>query len=226
MSDLKRLENNLRIRFKNKKLLTQALTHRSYLNEVSLPGLQSNERLEFLGDTVLSFVISDWLYQRLPNYPEGNLTNLRSNLVRTSSLAKIGKKLRIGDFLLLSKGERDSGGAQNPSLLANGVEAIIGAVFIDQGLETVKKFIKSNFRPFLDQLLQSGEFKDSKNILQEKLQAEIKQSPIYKILNQQGPNHNKTFIVGVYAKGKLLAKGVGKSKQQAEQEAAKNALGN
>lgn len=220
MNNLGELENNLKVTFKNKKLLTQALTHRSFLNETSLT-LGSNERLEFLGDAILSFVISVWLYQQLPDYPEGNLTNLRSNLVRTSSLAKLGRKLKIGDYLLLSKGEKGSGGQKNPSLLANGMEAIIGAIYLDQGLEKVKKFLHFHFSPDLDKLLQLGQFKDYKSILQEKLQAEMKQSPNYKILNQHGPDHSKTFIVGVYNKEKLLAKGVGKSKQKAEQQAAK-----
>jgi len=224
MNNLETLEKNLGVNFKNKKLLIQALTHRSFLNETNQPDIESNERLEFLGDTILSFVISDWLFEKFPDYFEGNLTNIRSNLVRTAALATISQQLRIGDHLLLSKGERESGGVKNPSLLANALEAVIGAIFLDQGLKTVKKFIRDNFSLTLDALIRSGGFKDSKSLLQEKIQAETNSSPVYKTLSEKGPDHNKTFTIGVFLNDKLLATGTGKSKQQAEEEAAQIAL--
>jgi ribonuclease-3 len=193
------------------------------LNEAQTD-IESNERLEFLGDTILSFVISEWLFERFPDYPEGNLTNIRSNLVRTASLAAISRRLGIGNHLLLSKGERESGGVRNPTLLANALEAIIGAISLDQDLKTVKKFIRDKFLPTLDTLIRSGNFKDSKSLLQEKIQAETNSSPVYKTLAEEGPDHRKTFTVGVFLDEKLLATGVGKSKQQAEEGAAQIAL--
>lgn len=225
-TSLGQLEKNLGVKFKNQKLLKQALTHRSFLNEASQSGGKSNERLEFLGDAILSFLISGWLFKQFPDYPEGNLTNIRANLVKTTSLAKLSQKIKIGDFLLMSRGEKESGGANNVSLLANALEAMIGAIYLDQNLKTVEKFIRQHFSPILTALLKTGSFKDSKSLLQEKTQAENSQSPVYKTLKEEGPDHDKIFTVGVFLDNQLLATGVGKSKQQAEEEAAKMALGN
>lgn len=222
--NLDNLEKNLGIKFNNPKLLAQALVHRSYLNEVTDQRIRSNERLELLGDSILSFIISEWVFFQFPNYPEGELTNLRSNIVRTSSLAQIAKESQVGKYLLLSRGEQESGGAQNPSILADTLEAIIGAIYLDQGIDVAQKFIKEKFTPLIKTITKKGEFKDAKSILQEKLQAERKQAPIYKTLKEEGPDHDKIFTVGVYVQGKLLAKGKGKSKQTAEVEAAKKAL--
>lgn len=222
--NLDNLEKKLGIQFKNPKLLAQALIHRSYLNEIAGKGIRSNERLELLGDSILSFIISEWLFFKFPNYPEGELTNLRSNIVRTSSLAQIAQELGLGDYLLLSRGEQESGGAQNPSILANALEAIIGAIYLDQGIITAQNFIKEKFAPLINKITKRGEFKDAKSILQEKLQADLKQAPVYKTLKEEGPDHDKTFTVGVFIQKKLLAKGKGKSKQEAEEKAAKTAL--
>lgn len=224
MNNFKDLEKNLGTKFKNKKLLIQALTHRSFLNEANQPDIESNERLEFLGDTILSFIISEWLFKQFPDYLEGDLTNIRSNLVRTASLTKIAQRLKIGNYLLLSKGEKESGGQKNPTLLANALEAVIGAIFLDQDLKTVKKFIRNNFSSALESLIRLGGLKDSKSLLQEKIQSETNFSPVYKTIKEEGPDHNKTFTVGVFLNNKLLATGKGKSKQQAEEEAAKIAL--
>lgn len=218
------LENRLGIKFNDLKLLTRALTHRSFLNETRQIEQESNERLEFLGDAVLSFVVSEWLYQQFPQYPEGNLTNLRSNLVKAACLAKIGQKLKIGDYLLLSRGERASGGNRNPTLLANTLEAIIGAIFLDQGLKNLKVFIHRFFSPALKDIIGLRSFKDSKNLLQEKIQKGDDRPPAYKILKQEGPDHKKIFTVGVFVKDKLLASGRGKNKLEAEEVAAKAAL--
>lgn len=224
MKNLDQLQKRLGVNFNNLKLLAQALVHRSYLNETTGQGLESNERLEFLGDAVLSFIVSSWLYQEFPDYEEGRLTNLRSNLVRTSTLAQTASQLEIGQYLLMSRGEKNSGGKENPSLLANSLEAIIGAIFLDQGIKKTDDFVKANLKPFLKQLLVKGEFKDSKSLLQEKIQEKIKESPVYKTLKEKGPDHDKIFTVGVYSQGKLITKGEGKSKQEAEEKAAKLAL--
>lgn len=222
--NLDQLEKRLGVRFKNSAILIRALTHRSFLNEARRPKPESNERLEFLGDAVLSFVISKLLYQQFPHYQEGNLTNLRSNLVKTLTLAKIGKELTLGDYLLLSRGEEDSGGRQNLTLIANAVEALIGAIFLDQGIKVVEDFIRRFFSGTLESIIRLGNFKDFKNILQEKVQSGKIKPPFYKILSQCGPDHNKTFTVGVFLKNKLLAKGVGKNKLEAEKEAARTVL--
>jgi ribonuclease III len=220
------LEKNLGFKFRRPNLLKEALTHRSYLNEFRKQKIQSNERLEFLGDAVLSLVVSNWLFKKFPHFPEGKLTNLRSNLVKTGSLAQIAQKLKIGEHLLLSKGEKESQGQKNPTLLANTLEAIIGALFLDQGSKTVEIFIRENFEFLLKGILRSGRLKDYKSLLQEKTQAQMGQSPIYKTAKEKGPEHNKIFTVNVLVKNVILATGIGKSKQKAQEEAAKKALEN
>lgn len=220
----KSLEKRLKIKINNPSLFKQALIHRSYINESKEGDLKNNERLEFLGDAVLSFVMSSWLYKEFPEFPEGNMTNMRSNLVKTGALAEIAKNLKIGEFLFLSKGEEDSGGRSNNSLLADALEAIIGAIYLDQGVETAREFITSNFRLSLEKVVKNGEFKDYKSLLQEKIQATIKNPPAYKTIREEGPDHAKTFTVGVYSNNKLICSGKGKSKQEAEESAAKLAL--
>ena len=222
--ELNHLAANLGVKFNNLQILKEALTHRSYLNEFKNKNFQSNERLEFLGDAVLSFVVSSWLFKEFPYYFEGKLTNLRSNLVKTVSLTKIAQKLKVGDYLLLSKGEKESQGQQNPTLLANAMESIIGAIFLDQGIETAKIFVETHFQPLLREVIQTGKFKDYKSLLQEKIQAQTSHSPFYKTVKTEGPEHNKIFTVNVMVEGKVLATGMGKSKQKAEEEAAKKAL--
>lgn len=218
------LEKNLGFKFKNPSLLREALTHRSYLNEFKKQPIQSNERLEFLGDAVLSFIVSNWLFKKFPGFTEGKLTNLRSNLVKTTSLTQIAQKLKIGEYLLLSKGEKGTQGQKNPTLLANTLEAIIGALFLDQGLKTTEIFIGENFEFLLEEVMRSGRLKDYKSLLQEKIQAQSSQSPVYKTIKEKGPEHNKIFTVNVLSQGKILASGTGKSKQKAQEEAAKQAL--
>jgi ribonuclease III len=217
------VEKKIKVSFKNKNLLKQAFVHRSFLNENRKEQLESNERLEFLGDSILGFVISSYIYKKLPQYKEGKLTNLRSNLVRTTTLAQLSQNLNLGENLLLSKGEKASNGKRNQSLLANLFEALIGAIYIDQGIEQAEKFILEQFEEIIKETA-SRELKDSKSLLQEKIQITVKETPVYKILKETGPDHNKTFIVGVYSQEKLLAKGIGTNKQMAEEEAASNAL--
>jgi len=219
------LEKKLKLKFKQTRLLKQSLIHRSYLNESRGDQLQSNERLEFLGDAILSFCISEKLYRQFPNYPEGDLTNIRSNLVKTTSLAAIASQLKLGSYLNLSHGEDDSGGRTNTSILADSLEALIGAIFLDTGLESVHRFINTYFDPKLAELIQSGSFKDSKSLLQEKVQANNNNPPpTYQTLKEEGPDHQKTFTVGVFLNQKLLATAKGKNKREAEEAAAGKAL--
>lgn len=222
--ELTELEKKLQIKFRNLTLLKNALVHRSYLNEKQEEDLNSNERLEFLGDSVLSLVTSQYLYQKYPNDPEGVLTNYRSSLVKTQTLANVAKTLGLGRFLFLSKGEEESGGRENLSLLADTLEAVIGAIYLDQGFLSCRNFISLFLLPLLPKIIQKGEYRDYKSLFQEYLQAQGKTSPLYKVLQTLGPEHAKTFTIGVYCQKENLGEGKGHSKQIAQQEAAKAAL--
>ncbi|MEK7551579.1 MAG: ribonuclease III [Patescibacteria group bacterium] len=208
---------------KNKQLFEQAFIHRSYLNEAK-EKISSNERLEFLGDSVISFVISEHLFNKFPNYNEGILTNMRSLLVSTKSLAELSRDLDFGNFLKLSKGEEESKGRQNQSLLADSFEAYVGALFIDSGIEITKNFLIEVFNQKIQILETEGSFKDPKSLLQEFVQSRKQNSPIYKVLREHGPAHSKIFTMGVFIEGKLIEQGDGKSKQEAEENAAVKAL--
>ncbi len=210
-------------KFKNKKLLAQAFTHRSYLNEAKNK-VESNERLEFLGDSILSFVVSNYLYSKYPKFEEGTLTNLRSLLVNTKSLGSLAKELDFGSKLLLSKGEEESKGRQNQSLLADSFEAFVGALFLDQGIEATKLFLFETLLKRADELAKKTTFKDPKSLFQEYVQARKQSSPLYKVIKEVGPAHEKIFTVGVYVKDVLFGTGAGRSKQEAEENAAKKAL--
>ncbi len=209
--------------FKNKQLFRQAFIHRSYLNETK-EVLNSNERLEFLGDSILSFIVSEYLFQTYPNFNEGILTNIRSLVVNTKSLAIIAREFKLGDHLMLSRGEEESKGRQNESLLANSVEAFLGALFLDQDLDAVRKFLLPIFTPKIDDIVKNKAFKDPKSLLQEHVQAQKQNSPQYKVLQEEGPPHAKIFTIGVYVQNELVGQGTGKSKQEAEESAAKQAL--
>ena len=224
MTELTDLETKLQIRFQNQTILKNALVHRSYLNEKREENLNSNERLEFLGDSVLSLVTSIYLYQKYPQGPEGILTNYRSSLVKTQTLAKVAKTLNLGDFLFLSKGEEESGGRENLSLLADTLEAVIGAIYLDQGFISCQNFISLFLLPLLPEIIQKGEYRDYKSSLQEYLQAKGKNSPVYKVLQTLGPEHAKTFTISVSCQKENLGEGKGHSKQIAQQKAAQAAL--
>lgn len=212
-------------KFNDQKLFRQAFVHRSYLNEAKQKEY-SNERLEFLGDSILSYVVSQYLYNEYPNFEEGILTNLRAQLVNTISLAESAKTLNFGEMLILSKGEEESKGRQNQTILANCFEAFIGALFLDQGIEKVTEFINQTLIPKANQLVKNKSFKDAKSLLQERVQSKEKASPIYKVIKEEGPAHAKKFTVGAYSGAKLLSKGTGKSKHLAELDAAQKALEN
>lgn len=207
----------------NQELFIKAFTHRSYLNEAKKP-MESNERLEFLGDSILSFVISEHLFNTYPHFDEGILTNLRSLVVNTKSLAKEAHTLDFGQYLLLSKGEEESKGRKNDSILANTFEAFIGALYMDQGIEAVKKFLHDTLIPHIQEYVEKKVFKDPKSLLQEKVQAKRQNSPLYKVLDEQGPAHAKIFTIGVFIEDQQLGTGTGHTKQEAEEHAAEQAL--
>lgn len=220
---MRQFENTLGIKFKDPSLLLTAFTHRSFLNE-DKSCKESNERLEFLGDSVLSILVSTEIYQRFGDFPEGKLTALRSLLVKAKTLADIATTLNFGEYLRMSKGEEKSGGRHNPSLLADTFEAVLGAIYLDQGIEVARKFLKIYLFPLISSVNDDSSLRDYKSSLQEVSQEKYKISPSYKVLEEDGPDHDKTFTVGAFLNEKLLSKGMGKSKQDAEQHAAKVAL--
>ncbi|MGI5827456.1 MAG: ribonuclease III [Patescibacteria group bacterium] len=223
MTTLTKCQEQFGYRYHNINLLQTALTHRSYLNE-DRSVVESNERLEFLGDAVLELIVSDFLYNRFPKLPEGRLTALRSKIVQTRTLAAVANNLNLGECLLLSKGETASGGRQNPSILADLVEAIIGSLYLDGGIETAKQFINTQLLENYQDLIESAEVEDWKSKLQEVVQAKGGIAPTYEVLKEEGPDHDRVFTVSVFFFDKSQAKGSGKSKQAAQQAAARKAL--
>jgi len=213
------------IKFKNPDLLENALVHRSYLNENPDFPFPSNERLEFLGDAVLEQVVSNYLYHNFPALPEGELTALRAALVRTESLAEESRRLGLGKKLLLSKGEEQSGGRDNPYLLANTFEAVIGAIYLDQGIEKARDFISEELLYKTEESLKSGT-KDPKSKFQEVTQAKFGATPSYRVVKESGPPHHRKFVSAAYLQRKKIAEGEGKSKKEAEEAAAREALKN
>jgi ribonuclease III len=206
-----------------KEIYQTAFTHRSFLNEADTK-VPSNERLEFLGDSVLSFIVSSILYKLRPDDAEGDLTNLRSFIVKTTSLAQASQALNLGQYLRMSKGEELSGGRKNPQIMANTYEAVLGAIFLDQGLQKATEFVEQSLLPLFEKELKSGPPKDSKSLLQEIVQNKFKQSPKYKVLETYGPDHAKKFKVGVSVHGDQIGEGEGFSKQVAEENAATEGL--
>lgn len=217
------LETSLHVSFTDKELLHQAFYHRSYLNEARHIR-QSNERLEFLGDAILSFLSSRFLYSTYPEYPEGTLTNIRSSIVKTKSLGDTAQTLGFGDVLFLSHGEEDSGGRKNLSLLADSFEAFLGALYLDQGLEIADQFLKEFLFPKTSDIISTKSYLDFKSYLQEVIQESKKMSPTYRVVKSEGPDHDKTFYIEAVTGETVLGLGMGKSKQEGEQVAAKNAL--
>jgi ribonuclease-3 len=217
--------------FKNKRLFEEVFTHRSYLNE-SKKASFSNERLEFLGDSILSFIVSSFIFSHFKDAKEGAMTSLRSKLTNTQTLSKIAEKLELGKYIKLSKGEGQSGGRKNKTILENTYEALVAGIYLDQGLEKAQKFVEDTLLASIPEILgtknlsQYDTLKDPKSRLQEITQKTKEITPIYKILKEEGPDHNKIYTAGVFLNEQLLAKGVGHSKQEAEKEAAKKALEN
>jgi ribonuclease-3 len=215
----------LNLTIKNNLLLTRALTHRSFLNE-NPEALEDNERLEFLGDAVLDFLVGAWLYNRYPEKAEGELTRLRSALVRTEQLAEFANNIGLGAALRLGKGEASSGGRKRQAILCGGFEALIGALFLDAGMDSVREFIEPMLEPAAESILLTRKHQDPKSTLQEWIQAQGLPPPGYKTLTSTGPEHEKQFEVAVMIDERILGIGSGRSKQLAAKEAARSALVN
>ncbi|MBU6231079.1 MAG: ribonuclease III [Patescibacteria group bacterium] len=224
--DLESLAKSLGVRFKDISILRTACTHRSYLNENKGAGFEHNERLEFLGDAVLELVVTSFLFKKYPKKAEGELTSLRSAIVNTVSLTRVAEHIGLNDFLLLSKGElRDTGRARS-IILANAVEAVIGAIYLDQGYETAGGFISDKILGSIDidEIAAKKLWLDAKSRFQEQAQDKAGKTPSYRTLREEGPDHNKQFTLGVFLGDVQVASGTGASKQEAEQKAAEKAL--
>lgn len=218
------LEKRIKIDFSDKELLRKALTHRSYLNEHREFAGGHNERLEFLGDAVLELSVTDYLYNFYPQKTEGELTAYRAALVNTFHLAEVASRLQIGDYLLLSKGEARDTGRARQYILANTMESLIGAIYLDKGYKKVDDFIKTEILFTAEETIKKNLSRDTKSRFQEKSQEIEGITPSYKVLEESGPDHNKNFLIGLYLESKLIATGKGHSKQEAEQVAAREGL--
>ncbi len=223
-TQISELENILGITFNDPNLFINAFVHRSYLNENRGFNLPSNERLEFLGDACLELIVSEYLYRTFPDEPEGILTSYRGSLVNTQSLAESARQINLGKFLLLSRGEEAGGGRDSDQLLANTFEAVLGAMYLDQGYSITQQFVTDTVITKLQSIIDNQAYKDAKSKFQELTQAEVAITPAYEVLNESGPDHEKIFTVGVKLNGRLVGQGAGPSKQKAEIAAAQDAL--
>lgn len=223
MVNYQNLEKKLKIKFK-KGLIKTVFVHRSYVNEHKSEKIEHNERLEFLGDAVLELCATRYLFDNYPAYTEGQMTLIRSALVKGKHLAEVAKDLELGKYLCLSRGEENSGGREKNYILANTVEALIGAIYLEHGYKEAEKFIKTFIISKLEEIVSKGLHIDAKSRFQETCQEKEGFTPYYKVLKEEGPDHDKKFTMGVFVDNKLIAKGIGSSKQKAEEEAAKNAL--
>lgn len=222
--DFSQFEKKLGIIFNNKNLLIQAFIHRSYINENTKHNLSHNERLEFLGDAVLELASTTYLYHKYPDLAEGELTAYRAALVNTKSISEIAKSLDFNDYLFLSKGESKDFGKARLSILADTYEAFIGAVFLDKGYEQAESFITKTLLIHTESIIEAGKYKDAKSVVQEYSQEKLGITPSYKVISESGPDHNKQFIIAIYFADEKVAEAKGKSKQEAETNAAKLAI--
>ncbi len=216
------LEEALGVHFGNPQLLQLALTHRSYIFETAGAGLSSNERLEFLGDSILAFISADFLYRTFPELSEGELSDIRAILVKRDTLASFAREIQLGNYLLMGRGEQHSGGGQR--VLASAFEAVLGAIYLDQGMEVVRDFLLPRLEPLAHNIVQKRLFKDHKSLFQEMAQARDGITPSYRLVSQEGPSHDREFTVEVMLGPLVAGRGHGRNKQTAEQEAAYNAL--
>ncbi|WP_353093895.1 ribonuclease III [Tissierella praeacuta] len=222
---LEPLEENLNYKFENIKLLKTALTHSSYANENKMKITDNNERLEFLGDAILSLIVSQYLYKKYPYYPEGELTKIRAKVVCESSLAFAARKINLGEYLLLGKGEEATGGRDRDSILCDAIEALVGAIYMDSDFQVVNKLLLQNFEADIVYAVAKGAlFIDYKTELQESLQKITRAKIEYKVIKEEGPDHNKIFYMDVMVDDKIVGTGTGRNKKEAEQMAAKEAL--
>jgi ribonuclease III len=225
MKNFSKLEEIIGVKFKNQDYLKQSVVHRSYLNEHPQFELHHNERLEFLGDAVLEIIVTEYLFKNFPDTPEGDLTNWRASLVNSKILAEIAEGLKLENFLYLSKGEaKDNNSKARQYILANAVEALIGAIYLDLGIKEAKKFVMNVVVSRLDNILENRLYLDPKSKFQEKAQEIFKVTPHYKVMKETGPDHAKSFEVGLYLGDKLIAIGEGTSKQEAQVQAAKKGI--
>ncbi|MCX6713292.1 MAG: ribonuclease III [Candidatus Vogelbacteria bacterium] len=222
--ELSKFENKIKVTFKDKSLLKQAFLHRSYLNEHKELALEHNERLEFLGDAVVELVVTDFLYRKYPQTPEGELTSIRAALVNANTMSEVATGLEMNDCMFLSKGEAKDIGRARQIILANAFEALTGAIYLDQGYDAAAKFLADNIFPMTEKIVADKSWLDAKSYFQEKAQDINGVTPNYKILSEAGPDHNKKFTVGLFIGEEQIAEGTGHSKQEAEQEAARNGL--
>lgn len=222
--EIEKLESVVGLTFANKDLLEQALVHRSYLNENPRFRLAHNERLEFLGDAVLELIVTEAIYQEYPEKPEGELTSLRAALVNSKMLSEIAQELDLNGFLLLSRGETKDTGRARQFILANAFEALIGAMYLDQGYGAASDFVHRSLMPKLPQVVEGKLYLDPKSKFQEEAQERAGTTPTYEVLGESGPDHDKNFVVGVFIGRELVARGEGPSKQVAQEEAARAAL--
>jgi ribonuclease-3 len=216
------LEDILGIHFQNPDLLKLALTHRSYIYETPGAGQESNERLEFLGDSILAFISADFLYRTYSEMSEGELTNVRAILVKTDTLAEFAREIQLGKFLRVGKGEQHTGGSQR--VLASAFEAVLAAIYLDQGIEVTRQFLLQRLEPLAQTIVTKRLFKDNKSLFQELAQAQDGITPSYRLVSQEGPSHNREFTIEVILGDQVAGTGHGRNKQAAEQEAAHNAL--
>lgn len=222
--ELARLESLLGVEFGNKELLLSAITHRSYLNEHRDASHEHNERLEFLGDAVLELAVTDYLFNKFPDKPEGELTAVRAALVNTNSLSEASDKLGLNEYLLMSKGEAKDTGRARQYILANAFEAVIGAIYMDKGYESAEAFIAGQLYQKTERIVEKRLWQDPKSRFQELAQENVSITPTYEMLSQVGPDHDRIFTVGVFLKNEKVAEGQGRSKQEAEQSAAEAAI--
>lgn len=222
---MKALEDRLGIKWRERSLLLEALTHSSYLYENKSPKVTShNERLEFLGDAVLELVVSEYLFLECSEKPEGELTKMRAKIVCEPSLARVSRRLELGRYLLMGKGEERSGGRERPSILADAFEALLGALYLDQGLKAAREFALRELSDIIKRVLSGKYDQDYKTDLQELLQQKYGEAATYQVLSEEGPDHDKIFKVAVSHRGKIMGKGQGRTKKEAEQNAARVAL--
>jgi ribonuclease III len=224
LTNLESLQKILKVTFTDTAHLRSAITHRSYLNEHKEATWDHNERLEFLGDAVLELVVTDFLFAKYPEKPEGELTAIRAALVNTVSLAEASTKLGINDYLLMSKGEAKDVGRARQYILANAFEACIGAIYMDQGYESARDFIAERLFPRTEEIVRKRLWQDAKSRFQELAQEHASVTPTYETVGQSGPDHDRVFTVGVFLRREKIAEGIGRSKQEAEQQAASNAI--
>jgi ribonuclease-3 len=223
MVDWNDCQKNLRISLRHEFLLEQAFVHSSYSNENPNFAWPSNERLEFLGDAVLNFIVTEKLYEEFPKLPEGELTEIRASLVCRDTLADLASSLKLGDWLLLGRGEEANGGRAKKSNLANAMEALLGALYLDQGLAKARRFILRQLKPELEKIKAGKTTQNYKALVQELIQGQRRPTPVYRLVEATGPDHSKQFTAEILVEGETLAKGTGRSKKVAESQAARAA---